>query len=56
MTRVKMVKTLTPDEIPNGAEGDLIGDATERGLHIVEFDNGKVAYVFLHEVEVLGQN
>ena len=50
-TRVKMIKTLAPDEIPNGSEGLLQGEISERGLHFVEFDNGKAAFLYTNEFE-----
>lgn len=52
ITRIRMVATLAPDEIPNGEMGDII-DYSPIGLSFAVFDNGKTAYVRAREIEVL---
>jgi len=48
---VKMVKTLAPDEIPNGSIGATRTPPNERGLRLVRFDTGWNAYCASRELE-----
>jgi len=50
--KVKMLKTLEPDNIPNGSIGEAFGNVNEPGLHLCLFD-GFLAIVFRHEVELI---
>jgi len=47
-----MLKTLAPEQIPNGTIGTVIGDTdlSRPGLYLVEFDIG---YVYRSEIEVV---
>jgi len=47
-TRVKMVKTMAPVEVPNGTEG-VVTSASER-MVVVQWSNGYVLPMFLEEV------
>ena len=53
--KVKMLKTKSPDEIPNGTIGYVCDgrDIHEPGLHAVYFAFDKIAYVYSDEVSVL---
>jgi hypothetical protein len=54
--KIKMVKTLAPDEIPNGSIGHISKDEWENellGLKRAYFDNDMCALVYKDEVEVV---
>jgi hypothetical protein len=48
--RVRMIKTLS-DKIPNGTEGWC--QTPKDGLNQVNFDNGFMAFVYQHEIQVI---
>ncbi len=50
--KVKLLKTLAPDDIPNGSIGEVVDGSNphDPGLHMVVFGEW-VAYVYPDEVE-----
>jgi len=53
-TKIKMVKTLSPAEIPNGSIGAIAdgSNISDPGLHLGAFGD-YFAFVYSHEVQVL---
>ena len=51
--RIVMLKSLAPEEIPNGSIGYTEEDIEQPGLIRAVFGEF-VAYVYLHEVEISG--
>ena len=49
---IRMLKTLSPEEIPNGTLGVAYDDITTSGLHKAEF-NGFSVFVYGNEVELI---
>ena len=53
MTRVRMLKTLAPVEIPNGTLGTVVSGDITSGMARVEWDNGYVIPMYRNEVEII---
>ena len=50
--KVRMVKTLSPEEVPNGSIGELLDDIKGPGLLRVVF-GGYLTFVFAEEIEAV---
>ena len=55
MQNIRMLKTLSPEEISNGTIGVSYDDVTTPGLHMAEF-NGHTIFVYGYEVELISAN
>ena len=56
--KIRMIKTLAPDDIPNGSIGYIKDEEWENEylrVKLAEFDNDMQALVYKDEVEVVGE-
>lgn len=54
MTRVRLIHTLSPDELPIGTIGTILdGDLVSDGMNLVRWDNGMIIAMYRHEIERL---
>lgn len=55
MTRVKMVKTMAPAEIPNGTLGTVTDGDLRSGMALITWDNDYVLLMYRDEVEEVNE-